>query len=222
MVATRRRSPAAGSLRRLQWRVRFHLWTEIPARERFIRDDGDRSLTPNLEAVPRVGGPSSTATSALSSRLLAAAPSAPSKQSVSPSPERPSRMQNDEAAWAITIRWIARQRRRISFGSVDLSYMIRSRNLHASKGRKIQNSHAKAPRDRRYSRSLPRLLRNRIRRNSGREFTTQTTSDAGRGLLHQRDKPFEQRGRARRAAWNVKVNRNDGGNSAKTGVAAGK
>jgi len=52
MVATRRRSPAAGSLRRLQWRVRFHLWTEISARKRFIPANGDRSLTPNLEPVP--------------------------------------------------------------------------------------------------------------------------------------------------------------------------
>jgi putative transposase len=30
LVATRRRSPAAGSLRRLQWRVRFRLRTEVP------------------------------------------------------------------------------------------------------------------------------------------------------------------------------------------------
>jgi hypothetical protein len=52
MVATRRRSPAVGSLRRLQWRVRFHLWTEISARKRFIPANGDRSLTPNLEPVP--------------------------------------------------------------------------------------------------------------------------------------------------------------------------
>src|ERR1019366_1334922 len=54
MVATRRRSPAAGSLRRLQWRVRFHLWTEISARKRFIPANGDRSLTPNLEPVPQL------------------------------------------------------------------------------------------------------------------------------------------------------------------------
>ena len=57
MVATRRRSPAAGSLRRLQWCVRFHLWTEIPARKRFIPADGERSLTPNLEPVPLVAEP---------------------------------------------------------------------------------------------------------------------------------------------------------------------
>jgi hypothetical protein len=54
MVATRRRSPAADSLRHLQWHVRFHLLTEIPASEPFISADGNRRLTPNLEAVPDV------------------------------------------------------------------------------------------------------------------------------------------------------------------------
>ena len=40
--------------------------------------------------------------------------------------------------------------------------------------------------------------------------------------MHQREQPFEQCGRRRRAAWDVKVDRNDGGNAAETGVAAGK
>jgi len=52
MVATRRRFPAAGSLRHLQWRVWFHLWTEISARKRFIPANGDRSLTPILSRSP--------------------------------------------------------------------------------------------------------------------------------------------------------------------------
>ena len=56
MVATRSRSPAAGPLRRLQWCVRFELWTEISARKQFIPANGDRSLTPNLEPVPAQAG----------------------------------------------------------------------------------------------------------------------------------------------------------------------
>jgi hypothetical protein len=52
MVAARRRSSAAGSLCRLQWRVRIGLWSEIPPSQRLIAADGDRRMTPNLEPVP--------------------------------------------------------------------------------------------------------------------------------------------------------------------------
>jgi len=49
---SRRRPAAAGSVRRLQWHARFRLWTEVPASQRSMPANGDRSLTPNLATVP--------------------------------------------------------------------------------------------------------------------------------------------------------------------------
>jgi hypothetical protein len=45
--------PAGRRKRGIRSAFRFHLWTEISARKRFIPANGDRSLTPNLEPVPR-------------------------------------------------------------------------------------------------------------------------------------------------------------------------
>jgi hypothetical protein len=53
LVATWCRPAASGSLRHLQWYIRFCLRTKIPTRERYIFADGDRRLTSNLEPVPQ-------------------------------------------------------------------------------------------------------------------------------------------------------------------------
>jgi hypothetical protein len=57
LVATRGRSPATGSPRRLQWDARLRLRTEIPARQRYAPAGGDCRLTPNLRR-SRAGGSS--------------------------------------------------------------------------------------------------------------------------------------------------------------------
>jgi hypothetical protein len=52
MRATRCRSPATGSLCRLQRDARFRIRTGIPGSQRSTPTDGDRGLTPDLAAVP--------------------------------------------------------------------------------------------------------------------------------------------------------------------------
>ncbi|HYZ39708.1 MAG TPA: hypothetical protein VE687_03675, partial [Stellaceae bacterium] len=52
LVATRCRPPAPGSLRCLQWQVRFRLRTEILPSQRAIPANGNSCLTPTREAVP--------------------------------------------------------------------------------------------------------------------------------------------------------------------------
>ena len=52
LVTTRCRSPAAGSLRRLQRHARFRLRTGVPDSQRPIPANGDSRLTPNLATVP--------------------------------------------------------------------------------------------------------------------------------------------------------------------------
>ena len=52
LVATRRRSAAAGSARRPQRHAQVRLWTEVPAIQRSICTNGNRRLTPNLATVP--------------------------------------------------------------------------------------------------------------------------------------------------------------------------